>query len=110
MELNQLQTIIKQYCGIDDEFELKTMLKYYHDIGVIVKHGQAVVLQALWLIDLFKQLITVRPFDKMVNNDTPQNSNSYSNSNSNSNNNNNNNNSNNNNHNNKLIIIINWTQ
>ena len=71
MELNQLLKIIKQYCRIDDEVELKTMLDFYHDLGVIVKHGQTVVLQALWLIDLFKQLITVRPFDEMVNNYTP---------------------------------------
>jgi len=70
MELNQLLTITKQFCRIDDEVELKTMLNFYHDLGVIVKHGRTVVLQALWLIDLFKQLITVRPFDEMVNNDT----------------------------------------
>jgi len=38
------------------------MLNFYHDLGVIVKHGRTVVLQAQWLIDLFKQLITVRPF------------------------------------------------
>jgi len=71
MELNQLLTITKRYCRIDDEVELKTMLTFYHDLGVIVKHGQTVVLQAQWLIDLFKQLITVRPFEEMVNNDTP---------------------------------------
>ena len=73
MELNQLQTITKRFCRIDDEVELKTMFKFYHDLGVIVKHGRTVVLQAQWLIDLFKQLITVRPFDEMVNNDTPHN-------------------------------------
>ena len=80
MELKQLLTITKQYCRIDDEVELKTMLDFYHDLGVIVKHGQTVVLQALWLIDLFKQLITVRPFDEMVSNDAPHNSDSNSNS------------------------------
>ena len=73
MELNQLLTITKRFCRIDDEVELKTMLNFYHDLGVIVKHGRTVVLQALWLIDLFKQLITVRPFDEMENNDTPHN-------------------------------------
>jgi len=73
MELNELLTITKRFCRIDDEVELKTMLNFYHDLGVIVKHGRTVVLDALWLIDLFKQLITVRPFDEMVNNDTPHN-------------------------------------
>ena len=73
MELNHLLTNTKRFCRIDDEVELETMLNFYHDLGVIVKHGRTVVLQALWLIDLFKQLITVRPFDEMVNNDTPHN-------------------------------------
>lgn len=71
MELDQLLTITKRFCRIHDEVELQTMFNFYHDLGVIVKHGQTVVLQAQWLIDLFKQLITVRPFDEMVNNDTP---------------------------------------
>ena len=42
------------------------MLNFYHDLGIIVKHGHTVVLQAQWLIDLFKQLITVPPFNEMV--------------------------------------------
>jgi len=33
---------------------------------VIVKHGRTVVLQAQWLIDLFKELITVKPYDELV--------------------------------------------
>ena len=73
MDIDQLQTISKDVCHIDDEDELSTMLNFYHDLGVIVWHGCTVVLQAQWLIDLFKQLITVRPFDEMVNSDTPHN-------------------------------------
>ena len=42
------------------------MLNFYHDLGVIVKHGNTVILQAEWLIKLFKQLITLRRFDDMV--------------------------------------------
>ena len=71
MDLDQLLTIAKRVCRIDDQKELSTMLNFYHDLGVIVKHGRTVVLQAQWLIDLFKQLITVRPFDEVVNNDIP---------------------------------------
>lgn len=67
MDLDELQTTTKEVCGIDDEKELSTMLNFYHDLGVIVKHGRTVVLQTQWLIDLFKQLITVRPFEKVVN-------------------------------------------
>ncbi|XP_078383076.1 uncharacterized protein LOC144665670 [Oculina patagonica] len=65
MDLDQLLTVTKRVCRIDDEEELSTMLNFYHDLGVIVKFGRTVVLQAQWLIDLFKQLITVRPYDEV---------------------------------------------
>ncbi|XP_015757180.1 PREDICTED: uncharacterized protein LOC107336623 isoform X2 [Acropora digitifera] len=64
MDLDQLLLVIRQFCQIEDKREVTAMLNFYHDLGVIVKHGQTVVLQAQWLIDLFKQLITVRPFDE----------------------------------------------
>ena len=66
MNLDNLLTVTRQVCDIDDKEELTAMLNFYHDLGVIVKHGHTVVLQAQWLIDLFKQLITVRPFDEAV--------------------------------------------
>ena len=66
MDLDQLVSVIRQVCYIDDEEEMTAMLNFYHDLGVIVKHGRTVVLQAQWLIDLFKRLITVRPFDEAV--------------------------------------------
>ena len=75
MELNELLKYTKRFCHIDKEDELEIMLKFYHDLGVIVKHGRTVVLQALWLIDLFKQLINVRPYDERVNSDTLNNNN-----------------------------------
>ena len=66
MDLDQLLSVIRQVCQIEDEEEGTAMLNFYHDLGVIVKHGQTVVLQAQWLIDLFRQLITVPPFDEAV--------------------------------------------
>ena len=66
MDLDQLLSVIRQFCEIEDEEEVTAMLNFYHDLGVIVKHGQTAVLQTQWLIDLFKQLITVRPFDEAV--------------------------------------------
>jgi hypothetical protein len=39
-------------------------LDFYHDLGVIVKHGNTVVLQAEWLIDLFRKLITIKPYEE----------------------------------------------
>ncbi|XP_078363751.1 uncharacterized protein LOC144647958 [Oculina patagonica] len=64
IQLGQLETVIKKVCRIRDKTEVEAMLEFYHNLGVIVKHGSTVVLQAQWLIDLFKQLITVPPFDK----------------------------------------------
>ena len=66
MDLDQLLPVIRQVCQIEDEEEVTAMLNFYHDLGVIVKHGQTVVLQAQWLIDLFKQLIIVPPYDEAV--------------------------------------------
>lgn len=78
LNIDQLRPITKQVCHIGDEEELSIMLNFYHDLGVIVKHGHTVVLQAQWLIDLFKRLITVRPFDKTVTSDIPHNTNTES--------------------------------
>ncbi len=74
MDLEQLLAVTRRVCRIDDEEELTAMLNFYHDLGVVVKHGHTVVLQAQWLVDLFKQLITVRPFDEVVSRDFSMNS------------------------------------
>ena len=68
LRLEQLQTIIQEVCFIDNENEVTTMLDFYHDLGIIARHRNTVVLQAQWLIDLFKQLITIRPYNDMVRN------------------------------------------
>ena len=66
VQLEKLEIVIRKVCRIRDKKEIEAMLGFYHNLGVIVKHGSTVVLQAQWLIDLFKQLITVPPFDQMV--------------------------------------------
>ena len=66
MQLEQLQTYAKEVCFIEDEEEFNTMVDFYHNLGMIVKHRNTVVLKAQWLIDLFRQLITIPPFDKVV--------------------------------------------
>ena len=68
LNLEQLQTIIEKVCFIDDENEVATMLDFYHDLGKIIRHRNTVVLRAQWLIDLFRKLITIRPFTDMVRN------------------------------------------
>ena len=66
LNLEQLQDIIQKVCFIEDEDELATMLDFYHDLGMIVRHRNTVVLRAQWLIEVFRQLITIRSFNEMV--------------------------------------------
>ena len=66
LNLEQLQDIIQLVCFIEDEDEVATMLDFYHDLGMIVRHRNTVVLRAQWLIEIFRQLITIRPFNDMV--------------------------------------------
>ena len=63
--VEQLQTSAREDCLIDDD-EFQTVLNFYHDLGLIIKHRSTVVLEAKWLIDLFKELITIPRFDKAV--------------------------------------------
>ena len=66
LNLNELQTYARDNCFINDEEEFTTMVDLYHDLGIIIKHCSTVILSAKWLIDLFKQLITIPPFDETV--------------------------------------------
>ena len=66
LNLRELQTYVKDKCFINDEEEFTTMVDFYHDLGIIIKHCSTVIVSAEWLIDLFKQLITIPPFDKTV--------------------------------------------
>ncbi|XP_022809132.1 uncharacterized protein LOC111346088 isoform X2 [Stylophora pistillata] len=59
-----LQTYAKDVCFIEDDEQFHTMLNFYHDLGIIVKHRNTVILRAQWLISLFKKLITIPPFKK----------------------------------------------
>ena len=66
LNLRKLQTYVKDNCYINDEEEFTTMVDFYHDLGIIIKHCSTVILSAEWLIDLFKQLIIIPPFDETV--------------------------------------------
>ena len=66
LNLEQLQGYIQKFCFIEDEDEVTTMLDFYHELGVIVRHRNTVVLRAQWLIEVFRQLITICPFREMV--------------------------------------------
>ena len=66
LKLDQLKEIIRKVCYIETEDEAATMLNFYHDLGKIVKHHNTVILQAKWLIDVFKKLVTICPYDELV--------------------------------------------
>ena len=66
MNVEQLQTYAKEVCFIEDEDQFSAMLNFYHNLGMIVKHRSTVILKAQWLIELFKMLITIPPFNKAV--------------------------------------------
>ena len=66
LKVSQLYFIVSKTCFIEDETEMVAMLDFYHDLGIIIWHGDTVVLQTQWLIHLFRKLITIRPFDEQV--------------------------------------------
>ena len=66
LTFEQLQGIIQKVCFINDGEEVATMLDFFHDLGVIVKHRDTVVLQAQWLIKVFKEFVTIPSFDEKV--------------------------------------------
>ena len=66
--LQQLQHYARNECFMEDTNEFDYMINFYHGLGMIIKHRSTVVLKAQWLIDLFKQLITIPRFSKLVGN------------------------------------------
>ena len=66
LTFEQLKGIIQKVCFINDGDEVATMLDFYHDLGVSVKHRDTVVLQAQWLMKVFKEFVTIPSFDETV--------------------------------------------
>ena len=66
LKVSQLYNVVRKMCFMEDELEMMAMLDFYHDLGIIIWHGDTVVLQTQWLIHLFRKLITIRPFDEQV--------------------------------------------
>ena len=68
LEVEQMQVIARDRCSITGEDEFRAMIDYYHNWGKIVNHRNVVILDARWLNELFKQLITIPPYKEMVRN------------------------------------------
>ncbi|PFX17303.1 hypothetical protein AWC38_SpisGene18370 [Stylophora pistillata] len=63
--LQQLEHYARKECFIKDLNEFDSMISFYNGLGMIIKHRSTVVLKAQWLIELFKQLISIPHFDKL---------------------------------------------
>ena len=54
-----MRFIAGEKCFITDADEFDVMMNFYHDLGIIVKYQDTVILDAKWLVDLFRKLITI---------------------------------------------------
>ena len=66
LTLDEIRQIAQQECFIDDDDQLDAMLNYYHDLGLIVRFKDTVVLDTQWLANIFKKLISTCPFQEQV--------------------------------------------
>ena len=63
------KTIASEACNIIDDQEFQTLLNFLHDKRILVHFSDTpeldklVVLDPQWLIDVFKEVITVRPYN-----------------------------------------------
>ena len=69
ISLESAKDIAKSDCNIVDEKEFETLLNYLHDIRSLIHYedtvqlNKLVVLEPQWLVDVFKKVITVKPYD-----------------------------------------------
>ena len=61
---------IAKACDIDEDKEIKTLMDYLHDLRSLIHFddnadlNKLVVLDPQWLVDVFKRVITVKPYDR----------------------------------------------
>ena len=69
ISLAQARHIASEVCNINKDNEILTLLNYLHDLRNLIHFddtpelNNVVVLDPQWLIDVFKKVITVRPYD-----------------------------------------------
>ena len=73
--IDRAKQIASDECGIDDDEQFRTLLKFLHDQRILIHFSETadlekmVILSPQWLIDIFKEVITVKRFkqtDKKV--------------------------------------------
>ncbi|KAL9958370.1 hypothetical protein ACROYT_G035376 [Oculina patagonica] len=69
ISLAQARHIASEVCNIYKDDEILTLLNFLHDLRILIHFNDTpeldnvVVLDPQWLIDVFKKVITVRPYD-----------------------------------------------
>ena len=69
ISLEETKEVAREACNVSDEEEFKTLLNFLHDQRVLIHFddtpelSKMVVLDTQWLINVFKEVITIRPFD-----------------------------------------------
>ena len=67
--LEQAKEIAWEVCNVSDDEEFRTLLNFLHDQRVLIHFddtpelNKMVVLDTQWLINVFKEVITIRPFN-----------------------------------------------
>ena len=70
ISLETATNIASEKCNVVDSEEFKTLLNFLHDKRILIHFddtrelNELVVLDPQWLIDVFKKVITVKPYDR----------------------------------------------
>ena len=73
IDLHEAKRIASEECNIVDEKDFRTVLDFLHDKRILIhfsdtpKLGKLVVLDPQWLVDVFKKVITIPPYDSKEN-------------------------------------------
>lgn len=68
ISLAQAKLVMSKVCSINRDDEMQTLLNFLHDLRLLIHFddtkelNDVVVLDPQWLIDVFKEIITVRPY------------------------------------------------
>ena len=69
ISLEIAKNVASTVCNVNDSEEFETLMNYLHDLRRLIHFGDSpelnklVVLDPQWLIDVFKKVITVKPYD-----------------------------------------------
>ena len=70
ISLELAKDIALNFCNIIDHKEFETLMNYLHDLRSLIHFddnvhlSKVVILDPQWLVDVFKKVITVRPYDR----------------------------------------------